>query len=161
MTETNEQTAVVRLPLWKNALDLLVQQGLSYGQTIPATWFEEQLRCKRDDMRFGLSVSEIRRELEKLGFYLSGRGQKGSQFVILAPEANSDKMQSYSRVASDALSRGVILGTNTRLDLLSDQDRRKHEGILQRMATKAVLIRRAESVRKIVNKHEPKLLKAE
>lgn len=157
MNET-EPTETVRLPLWKNCLDNMRKQGLAYGQTWSAEFFEKELRCDRDAMPFGLAISEIRRQLESDGYYLSGRGQKLAQFVILQPEANVDVMKSYQRAASDALSRGVILGTNTRLDLLSEENRKRHESLLERLATKAVLLRRSESIAKAVRKSQPKLL---
>lgn len=151
---------VIRLPLWKNALDEMRKEGITHGKTYDASFFEEQLKCERTDMRFGIAVSEIRRELEKDGFYLSGRGQKGNQFVILPPESNADVMLAYQRAALDALKRGVILGTNTRLDSLKDSDRRRHEALLQRMATKAVLMQRSQQCAKIILETNPKVLKA-
>lgn len=148
----------VRLPLWKNALDKMREEGITHGKTYEASWFEEHLKCERTDMRFGISVSEIRRELEKDGFYLSGRGQKGNQFVILPPESNADVMVAYQRAALDALKRGVILGTNTRLDSLKDSERRRHEALLQKMATKAILMQRSTQVANIIAQTNPKLL---
>lgn len=159
-TNPNEdENEVVRLPLWKNALDEMRTSGISYGQTWESEWFEKQLRCERTEMKFGLLISEIRRELEKDGFYLSGRGQKGNQFVILPPESNADVMAGYQRAAIDSLKRGVILGTNTRLDSLSDADRAKHERMVQRMATKAVLMQRSAAVMKVLEETNPNVLK--
>lgn len=155
----NENTNVVRLPLWRSALDELLANGVEYGQVIPAEWFEQRLKAVRKSMQFGLAVSEIRRALETKGFYLCGRGQNGAQFVILPPENNSDVMEHYQRMAKDALVRGVILGTNTRLDLLRDEDRRRHETLLEKMAFKSVLLGRSQAIRKIVKQHAPKLLK--
>lgn len=149
---------VTKLPLWKNALDEMRSNGVTHGSVYPAQFFEEHLKCPRTDMKFGLGISEIRRELEKDGFYLSGRGQKGNQFIVLPPESNADVMLGYQRAAVDALARGVILGTNTRLDSLSDSDRRRHEGLLQRMATKAVLMHRSQSIAKVLKTQAPKLL---
>jgi len=149
---------VIRLPLWKNALEEMRKEGITHGKTYDAAWLEERLKCSREDMRFGLAVSEIRRELEKDGFYLSGRGQKGNQFVILPPESNADVMLGYQRAAIDCLKRGVILGTNTRLDSLKDTDRRRHEALLERIATKAVLMQRSQQCARILGETSPKLL---
>lgn len=153
-----EEIEVLRLPLWKNALEEMRNEGVNYGKVYEADFFEKHLKASRDDMKFGLAVSEIRRELEKDGFYLSGRGQKGAQYVVLMPEGNSDVMAAYQRAALDALKRGVILGTNTRLDSLSDSDRRKHENLLQRMATKCVLMQRSVKIAEALEKSAPKLL---
>lgn len=157
-TEPTEENELVRLPLWKNALEQMRKQGIAHGQTWDAEFFEKELRCQRDEMKFGLGISEIRRELEKDGFYLSGRGQKGNQFVVLPPESNADIMAGYQRAALDALKRGVVLGTNTRLDTLSDSDRRRHEGMLERMAMRAVLMQRSRQVTKFLRENGSKLL---
>lgn len=150
---------LVKLPLWKHTLDKMRAGVIVYGQTFTAEYFEDNLKCKRETMQFGLAIAEIRRELEKDGFYLSGRGQKGVQFVILPPSGNADVMKCYQRQAADALRRGVILGTNTRLDTLTDAERRKHESVLERMAIKAVLMNRASAVVATLKRHHPELLK--
>lgn len=158
MNSPKHQNEVIRLPLWKSAFEEMQKQGVHYGQTWPAEFFETYLRCKRDDMRFGLAISEIRRELEKEGFYLSGRGQNGNQFVVLQPENNVDVMAQYQRAAADALKRGVILGTNTRLDTLKDAERKRHESMLERMAVKSILLSRSGRIKSVLHRHAPALL---
>ena len=110
-------------------------------------------------MKFGLAISEIRRELEKKGFYLSGRGQKGDQFIILPAEANQDVMLSYQRAAIDAMKRGVILGTTTRLDLLNEADRTRHEKILEKLAWRVALVAKCNKVVKALGDKATNLLK--
>jgi len=149
---------ILKLPLWKNCLDEMRIEGVVYGKTYTAEYFEEQLKSPRDSMAFGLGIAEIRRELEKDGFYISGRGQKGNQFVILPPASNSNVMRGYQRQALDAMKRGVILGTNTRLDLLSDDERKKHEALLEKMAVRTVLMNRSQSIVKVVRQAAPELL---
>ncbi len=92
-------------------------------------------------MQFSLAISEIRKELEMDGFYLSGRGQKGCQYIILAPASNQKVMASVQRASIRAMARGVILGTNTRLDSLTANERRKHESLLEKMATRLALVK--------------------
>ena len=148
-SEQNQNTTeVIRLPLWRSCLDEIRENGVEYGQTFTADYFEKWLRCKRDTMTFGLGVSEIRRELEEDGFYLSGRGQKGNQFVIVPPSSNINVMRAREREAITALKRGVILGTNTQMDLLSPSERRRHEQACERMGTKAALLHRHRAVSK-------------
>ena len=149
---------LVRLPLWRNCVEAMREEGINYGHTYASSYFEERLKCKRDTMQFGLAISEIRRELEKDGYYLSGRGQKGDAFVILMPEANADVMQSYQQAAVIALKRGVILGTNTRLDTLDEEARRKHESILEKLAMRAVLLNRSAAIYKHVKANAANLL---
>ena len=86
------------------------------------------------------------------------RGQKGNQFVILRPAANTNVVDGYSRAAVDALKRGVILGTNTRLDTLSESERRRHEAILERVALRAALVQRSGEIGQFVKKKNPALL---
>ena len=131
----------VRLhPLWRNTIATMRERGVDYGKTFDAPWLETQLSCERDSMEFALAISKIRRELEADGYYLSGRGQGGNQFVILPPEGNADQMVRYNREAATALKRGVILGTNTRLDKLTESERRRHEALLERMAKRQALM---------------------
>lgn len=149
---------ILKLPLWKNCLEKMIAEGVEHGKTYPADYFEAELKERRDTMKFGLGISEIRRELEKRGFYLSGRGQQGNQFIVLLPENNCDVMLSYQRSAIDAMKRGVILGTQTRLDMLKDEDRRRHESVLERLALRTVLFSRSKQVEKCLRKHAAKLL---
>lgn len=149
---------ILKLPLWKACLDAMRSEGLAYNKILPATFFEEWLKCERTSMPYSLSLSMIRRELESDGFYLSGRGQKGDSFIILPPENNRDVMAMYQRQALDALRRGVILGTNTRLDSLPAADRKKHESMLEKIATRCALMQRSGMIAKAIRKHSPDLL---
>lgn len=150
---------VVKLPLWKNCLESMLADGIEYGKTYSSEFFEEQLKEKRKTMEFTLAVSAIRRELEKYGFYISGRGHDGNQFIILPPENNADVMLKYQSAALDALKRGVILGTQTRLDTLGEADRRRHEKVLEKIAIRSVLMNRSKTVIKNLGDKAPKLLK--
>jgi hypothetical protein len=157
----NEKTTegLRRLPLWRTCLEELRARGqIRHGQTIDAHHLEKALDCDRNSIAFSFAVSNIRRELEEDGYYLSGRGQHGNQFVILPPASNADVMRAYAREAANALKRGVILGTNTRLDTLSEADRKRHESILERIATKAALLTRSQQIAKVLRKNNPKLL---
>lgn len=154
----NTNAELVRLPLWRNCVEKMEAEGIEYGRTYPAEFFEAELRCTREDMKFGLGISQIRRQLEHKGFFLSGRGQKGSQYIILPPSANANVMGNYAAAAMDALKRGVILGTNTRLDTLSAEERRRHESMLEKMAIKAALCSKSSQVAKIIKKQNPEIL---
>ena len=132
---------------------------INYGAVIPAEFFEKCLSADRKSMAFSLAISSIRQELEEDGFYLSGQGQRGDQFTILQPSSNAGVMAQYSREAVRALKRGVILGTNTRLDTLTEPERRRHEGLLERLALRAALVQRSGQVATALKKVAPKLLK--
>lgn len=149
MNDETQNDNVVRLPLWRECVKEMLANGVNHGDVFPSKYFEDWLRVPPDSMRFGLDISNIRRVLEQNGYYLSGRGQKGEQFVILPPKANTSVMHAYSRSATDALKRGVILGTNTRIDLLGAEDRRRHEAMLEKMATKLALVHHSQRISKI------------
>ena len=142
-----------KLPLWRSTAEEMIEAGVNHGQTFDAQFFKEHLACEPDTIEFSMGISNIRRELEKKGFYLSGQGGKGERWTILPPQDHADVMQRYSAAALDALKRGVILGTNTRLDLLSDSDRRRHESMLEKLATRAVLLLRSKTVIKALGKN--------
>lgn len=135
-------TELHHLPLWQTTLAAMRKEGIRYGQTYSMEFFELGLGANRDSIGFGRAVSEIRRELEHDGFYLSARGQSGNGYVILYPEKASDIMLSYQAKAIDSLKRGVILGTNTKLETLTEAERRRHEAILARLAQRAALVGR-------------------
>lgn len=157
----NEETKVsdlLRLPLWKTCVESMLAEGVAFGKTYTAEYFEERLKCKRDEMKFGLMVSQIRRALESSGFYLSGRGLKGDSFIILEPNRNQEVMGSYAAAALDALKRGVILGTNTRVDLLTEEERRRHESMLEKLAARMMFCKKTKTILKVLEKDGDSLL---
>ena len=132
----------MRLPLWRNCFEEMLKDGADYGKVYNAEFFEKRLKENRDTMAFGLAVSQIRTALLERGLYLSGRGQKGEQFVIVDAAANTKVMENFQAQAALALRKGVILGTNTRIDVLTDEERRKHEATLERLAIRSALMAR-------------------
>ena len=132
----------LKLPLWKNVVEELVNDGITYGSTYETVFFETRLREKRETLAFGIGISQIRSALLERGLYLSGQGQKGHQFVVLEASANADVMRNLQSQAIVALRKGVILGTNTRVDILTIEERRKHESMLEKLAIRAALISR-------------------
>lgn len=159
MTE-NQENEVLRLPLWRNCLDEMTTgaEPAEHGRTYKAEFFEKHLKEPRNTMKFGLAISSIRRELEKKGFYLSGRGLDGNEFIILPVENNQNVMATYQRAAIDAMARGVILGTNTRLDLLQAEDRKRHEKTLEKLAVRLAICTRTGAFLKAAGEKGQKLL---
>jgi hypothetical protein len=133
---------VLRLPEWQTCLEDMRHQGIDYGSTFPTSFFEERLRTKRDTMRFGIAMYRIRTKLLEDGYYLSGRGAKGERFEIVPAAANAKVMENMQAEAARALAKGLILGTNTRIDLLTDAERRKHESMLEKLAVRSALFSR-------------------
>jgi hypothetical protein len=152
-TENTETQNVSIHPIWKQCLQNMKKDGIEYGKQYTAEYFEKELRANRKDMKFGLMIAEIRRQLEHDGYYLSGKGGHGNMWVIVMQQQNVNVMYNYQSKAIDALKRGVILGTNTRLDLLDEQDRRRHESMLEKIAMRSALVTRR------ITKTSTKLLK--
>jgi hypothetical protein len=138
----NDTIQVLRLPLWKNCLEAMIRDGVDHGKTYEAEFFENYFKTERTSMAFSLGVSQIRTALLEHGLFLSGRGQKGDQFVILDAASNTRVMENFQHQAAVALRKGVILGTNTRLDVLTDEERRRHESTLERLAIRSALMSR-------------------
>lgn len=149
--QTNGNGEITRLPLWKACLDeMLAADAVHFGAIFKAEFFEVRLKCQRDSMQFGLGISEIRRALEFKGFYLSGRGQGGSQYVVLPPEENQRVAGCYERDASDSLKRAVTLLVHTDTKTLSDEQKRRHELRLEKIGIKAALISRWRALSKVL-----------
>ena len=107
MNEENKYEGPRRLPLWRSCLDEMTTKSMiNYGAAIPAEFFEERSRANGAQWNSAWRSATSARELEQDGFYLSGRGQKGSQFVILQPAGNVHIMAGYSRAAIKALRTG-------------------------------------------------------
>lgn len=137
---TNNETA--RVPHWKVAVQKLLADGITYGAIIKTETLEELLQCNRNSMDFGFAVSDIRRELEGHGLYLSGRGEKNERFIVLHPEKNAHIMSAYAIAARDNLKRAVMLGSTTDISLLDVEKRAHHERVLERMQNKLALMSR-------------------
>lgn len=145
MNTESHEAEVVRLPLWKECLKDMLSNGVTDGAAYPAEYFERWLKVTRDSIRFSTDISKIRQALERYGFYLQGRGQKGRQFVILARTANVKQCKLHARHATRAQKRAVTLGSNTCVDDMKPDDRRRHEAYTERASNKLVLMMRADA----------------
>lgn len=137
---------------------------ISYGKVLETSYFEEQLRIsstdEKDKREFGFAISHIRRELEKEGFYLNGRGQEGKSYTIIPPKDNRKVMKRYQDEAIDCLTRAATLGMTTDTSTLSDEEKRKHEHTLNVAATRLILMKRSTRVARFIEKNNgQKLLK--
>lgn len=156
--QTKTETGKVRsLPLWKSFAEQLIAEGIEHGKEYRAEVFEDGLGCKRDSIEYGFAVSEVRKILEDLGYYLSGRGMNGKAFVIIEPEGHCDVAGSRERQAMVLLLRATKLLSTTRRELMSSEDVRKLDSVLARLQIKSALISR--DVR-IVKKSLPESKKA-
>lgn len=135
---------VTRLPEWKECAKEMIAKGLTDGQAYSATFFEQWLRCVASSMKFKFAISKIRRALLHKGFYLEGRGQQGKQYVLLDRTANVGQCKRYVRNATRNQQRAVILGSNTRVDDMKPDDRRRIESYTEKQSNKLILMMRAD-----------------
>ena len=120
----------------------MIANGVDHGSLYSAEYFEESLKAKRDTMAFNLGLSEIRKRLEHRGLYLSGRGLGASEYIVIPPENNLAQGQSHARQAMTFLRRSWVLLTNTRLELLSAEQRARHERESEKAAKRMALLGR-------------------
>jgi hypothetical protein len=132
-----------QLPLWRHFITTMNDaDALKFGAFFTTSDMEQHLGCKEDTAEFGMSIHRIRRALRRAGKNFTARGQLGEGFVIAPPDTNRCEMQRLQAAAITAMREGVVLGTNTPLELLSAEARRKHEAILEKMAMRLALVNR-------------------
>ena len=130
-----------KLPLWKSWVE--ANEGrLTYGAQFTSKELTEYLGLTEDDLQFAMSIHHIRKTLRRKGMNFTARGQYGAGYVIAMPGTNHAEMRRMANVAASAMREGVILGTSTPLDLLTQEERRMHESLTEKMATRLALMRR-------------------
>ena len=137
--DTDQQTQVRRLPLWKAFLD---ENEIDYGFTVQADELSRFLDLKPDTVEFAFAVQNIRKELRKRGMVFTSRGENGERYVVAPPAKNQGEMARMQRTAINAMKQGVILGTSTPVEMLTADERRRHEALTERMATRLALVSR-------------------
>lgn len=135
-----------RSKTWVKLAPFLIESGLSYGSVLTKVELERVLEVSRDTSQFDFILCRLRRLLLESGFYLTSRGQKGEQYIILKASDNANIIQSISDRAIDTLNRGIHLGRQTRREKLSLEERRRHDGELEKMAHKLILLKNSEKV---------------
>ena len=131
-----------RLPLWRDLLDKMIASGLEENKAWPLKFFTDGLSAPENSVQLAMGVHMIRKALRRSGWVLTSRGQNGIQFVLAPRRRNADEMLRMQNAALTSLREGVILGTSTPLDALSDDERRRHEAVLEKMAKRAALMGR-------------------
>lgn len=130
-----------RLPLWKDWVETC-GVSMTYGDSVTSSEMIKALSCDEDSIQFAMSIVEIRKWFRRKGMNFTSRGQNGTGYVIAPPGGNSREMGRMARAAINSMREGVVLGTSTPLDLLSPEERRLHESLTEKMATRLALIGR-------------------
>ena len=132
---------VRKLPLWKSWVE--ANEGrLAYGAQFTSKELTEYLGLAEDSLQFAMSIHHIRKMLRRKGMNFTARGQYGAGYTIAQPGTNHAEMKRMANTAASAMREGVILGTTTPLDLLTEDERRVHESLTEKMATRLALIQR-------------------
>lgn len=132
------------VPKWRAFVDRMLAENATYGTVFSTADLETELGLKREEPAFGFTICRIRQTLIGEGLYLTSRGQKGEQFIILPAARNADVMTAYSHRASNMLRDGIVLGANTSRDTMTAEEKRRHESTLEKLAHKSVLMHRTE-----------------
>lgn len=154
----NETTT---LPLWKNALAEMRENGLTYGNTWEASFFEKHFRQQRTAKEFAFEMMALRSEIEREdGYYLKSSEDGALWHVVKAAEceavaSNFDRKMRRYAVRSINLRSATLLNPAAEL---TPAERQQMEASLERASIRLVLIARSQSVADVVSKHAPKLL---
>ena len=143
-TEQIESQPDIRtLPLWKDWIDRN-EHRIAYGLTVTMEEMEQALDGIRETAAFNLDVQKIRDALRHRGMNFSQRGLRGGGFHIMPPNTNADTMEGMARAAVNALTAAVILGSNTDHGQLTDQERQRHDSVVQKAANRLALLSRKD-----------------
>lgn len=147
-TEQIECGDVRTLPLWKHWFETH-GDGLVFGDKVTTEAMEEAVGHKSDTIAFKFAVSEIRKCFRRKGMHFTASGMKDRGFVVAPPEHNADEMVRMDRLAMSSLAEAVVLGTNTQVNLLAAEDRKRHESITAKIATRLALLSKNRPVQSI------------
>jgi hypothetical protein len=149
-----------RLPLWRNLLEKITEEGLNYGNSYDAGRFEKELSCSRNSRSFGIAVHKIRVELENKGYYLQGHAIKDGSLVIVAPEKNSHIAKLTESKIRRHRGRSVRLLTATDVSLLKPKELAAHVKVQNRVQIVAMIERRIGKIHRFLKAKKPELLRA-
>lgn len=136
------------LPLWKAWLDENADriQHEAHFTSLELVKFLDQ---PEDSIGFAMSIHEIRKALRRRGMVFTARGEFGKGYRISPPSANADEMRRMEKAAASAMREAVVLGTSTPLDALTQEERRLHESLLEKLSTRLALMNRKQPVKMI------------
>ena len=134
-------TELRKLPLWKDWMEK-VGQSMTFGNFVSNEDLATALDQPVGSFDFKLDVSKIRKRFRIKGMNFTSRGQYGRGFIIVPPGMNAKEMSRMASAAKSAMRECVILGSNTPLDLLNQEERRIHESLTEKMAMRLALISR-------------------
>ena len=141
----------------ERAVSELAGGSLEPGTLIKIEVLEQVLGLSRDDQAFGWLVSGIRHKLYEIGLYLTGEGiSETGGYEILHPRDNQwIGRLAIARAERDLEGKQTLL-VNTKLDGLSDLEKRRHENVVRELSLKLTAMRRAQDFSDMKGKHKRK-----
>lgn len=160
-TTVDNSAELIRLPLWKQALADMRNDGLDYEKSWPVEFFEQRFRTTRDTQQFTFEMLELRQELEREDGYYFRSSENGRLYSIPPAAAHEDIARMFeskmSRYARRSVSLRYATLDNEKADL-TDRDRAKLEQGAERASVRLALMSRVKSVERELRKHCPQLL---
>ena len=142
--------------------DSLVKTGITYGSTLKIEIFEEMFELKRETPQFNFLLSNVRNALFDYGFYLSGEGiAETGHYEILTAQENQWVGKLEIAKSERGLEGKQRLLINTKLDDLTDSQKRRHEAALRELSFKLQAMRREEELREAFGTDKRKMKKSE
>lgn len=157
----NEQNTVIRLPLWQSCLDEMREQGLTYGSSWKAEFFETRLHHKRNDQQFSFEMLSMRQALEEEDGYYLQSSENGAIWEIPQAVGHEEVARHFDQKLRRYAVRSINIRSATLINPkaeLSDEERKKIERNLEKASVRLILISRQKSVVNALGKHAPKLL---
>jgi len=132
-------------PAWKEFLET---EKIEFGVSWTSDYLEAVLQCKADSVEFRFSIDKISRELVHRGMYITSEGSNGAVYRVVMPNRNAHVMHRMQRKAINAMYKSVALGENTPRKMLTTDEQRVHEAVLEKAATRLALLSRSEKLLK-------------
>jgi hypothetical protein len=144
----SEQTTpdAQRLPLWKDLLDRMLQEGADYGSIYPVEYFEEALREKRDTPAFGFAMAAFMSSLRahERPMILTQRGQQGAAYIILTAAGAIGWVEQSMRSVLRNTKEQLWIAANTPRHLLTEQESKRLDSLEAKAAARLSHIRSAD-----------------
>ena len=144
---------IVKLPLWKNCLEIMRADGLDFGKSWPVKFFSEHLKCEPDSAQFQFEMLSLKQALEDDdGYYLQQTNSGKSWAIPLAGE-HEDVAKTFERKLRRYAIRSISIRSsvlsNPKAEL-SESDRQKMEGGLDRAQFRLLMLTRQRPIQSAV-----------
>lgn len=158
MTTTPTPSPITRVPSWQTCVTDMLARGLAHKQTWPMTFFASTLSMAPTDPLIHTRITKVRQALEKHGFYLSARGQKGQGFILIDQSKLLRKGQAHGRCAKKYATRAYTLLSTMATDKLDVTEAQRHAALTEKAAIRMALVRRPLQISSLLSVYRPKLL---